>query len=133
MDATWYILKQERDTFVFLKTLDFKNFRICFTKKNTYLSIHDYHYMNECFIFFFKSKGKPRIELYSLCDMSLKRIVDSTQCVIPSSCHFNIMNLIEQENKLYFYTSSFTCQNRLYVLEIDKSIIMKSKLSLIHI
>ena len=121
VDATWYILKQERDTFVFLKTLDFKNFRICFTKKNTYLSIHDYHYMNECFIFFFKSKGKPRIELYSLCDMSLKRIVDSTQCVIPSSCHFNIMNLIEQENKLYFYTSSFTCQNRLYVLEIDKS------------
>ena len=121
INATWYILKQERDTFVFLKTMDFKNFRVCFTKKDNYLMLYDSHYMNDCFIFFFKSKGKPRIELYSICNQSLKRIVHSDKCEISNSCHFHVMNLFEHERKLYFYSSSFTKQNRLYVLEMDKT------------
>lgn len=119
--ATWYILKQDKETFTFLKTTDYRHFDVLFVKKDKYLDVQDVDYMNETFVFFFKIKGSMYIELYFLCDKKIKKLRNTTMCDTKNSCSLRIMKSIPDENRLFFYSSSFTKQNRLFVLEITKT------------
>ena len=121
IDATWYILKQDKETFSFLKTSDFRHFDVLFVKKDKYLDVRDVHYMNETFVFFFKVKGTMYIEMYLLCDKKMKKLRNTTLCDVKNSCSLQIMNTIPEQNKVFFYSSSFTKPNRLFVLEITKT------------
>lgn len=120
INATWYVLKQDKGTFSFMKTMDFRKYKILFIKKDNYLDVREVQYMNGLFVFFIKVKGQMYIEIYDQCSNKLKRIQNKNMCSISQSCYLNTMNLIPESNKLYFYSSSFTKQNKLFLLETDK-------------
>lgn len=121
IDATWYILKQDKETFTFLKTTDYRRFDVLFVKKDKHLDVREVQYMNETFVFFFKVKGSMYIELYFLCDKKMKKLRDPTMCDVENSCSLQVMNTIPDQNKVFFYSASFTKPNRLFVLEITKT------------
>ena len=120
VNATWYVLKQDKGTFSFMKTMDFRKYQLLFIKKDNYLDVREVHYMNELFVFFMKSKGEMYIEIYNNCSNKLKRIEDKNMCDISQSCYLNTMNIIPETDKIYFYSSSFTKPNKLFLFEADK-------------
>ena len=121
IDATWYILRDNKGEYTFMKTMDFQNFEILFQKKTKGLFIKDVYYMNEMFIFFYRHKSSSSIFTFNNCNKKLSHVKEPQLCLLQKSCHLEVMNFIPQQNKLYFYSSSFTNQNRLFVLELDKS------------
>lgn len=121
IDATWYILRQNKDTFDFLKTKDFDSFEVLFTKKNL-ISIKEIIYLNNMFVFFIHSKHNFYIEIFNLC--SCKMIKDKNQynlCDINDSCYMEIVNHVPLKDKLIFYSSSFTNKHKIYELILDKT------------
>ena len=117
--ATWYILKDDSGVYTFMKTMDFQSYDILFTKKTKGLFIRDVYYMNEMFIFFSRIQSESYLFLFDICKRKCKQI-ETNMCAIKNSCHFEVMNFIPEQNKVYFYSSSFTQQNKLFILEIDK-------------
>lgn len=120
IDATWYILKQDRDKFVFMKTHDFKTFEKLFTKTNI-SNVRDVIFINNTFVFFIQSKDNFFIQLYNICSKKMIKNNELTNlCDINSSCMLEIMNIIQCQDKILFHSSSFINQNKLYELVVDK-------------
>lgn len=120
IDATWYILRDDRGVYTFMKTMDFCSFEVLFQKKTKGLFVYDVYYLNNTFVFFSRIKSTSSIFMYQLCNNKLKN-VGMDICDMRNSCHVEAMNFIPDQNRLYFYSSSFTNQNRLFVLELDKA------------
>jgi oligopeptidase B len=120
IDATWYILKQDKDKFIFMKTFDFKVFEQIFTKRNI-SNIREVIYINNIFVFFIQSKDNFYIQLYNKCNKKLIKNNDMTNlCDINSSCVLEVMNIMQYQDKILFYSSSFINKHKLYELTIDK-------------
>ena len=120
IDAEWYILKNDKGVYTFMKTMDFKSFKILFTKRTKCFSIYDVYFMNDTFVFLYRIKSASAIMLYTICEQELVYVKRNSLCDKIKSCHFEVMNFIPQENKLFFYSSSFTRQPRLFALYIDR-------------
>ncbi len=120
IDATWYILRDDRGVYTFMKTMDFCSFETLFIKNTKGLFVYDVYYMNDTFVFFSRVKSASQIFLYHNCINKLKKIT-LDMCDVRNSCHVEAMNFIPEQNKLYFHSSSFTNQNRLFCLEMDKA------------
>jgi len=118
--ATWYILKDDAGVYTFMKTMDFRVFEILFRKKTRGLYVQDVHYMNEMFVFFARVNSESVLFLYDMCKGALRRVEGGGKCAIQNSCHFEVMNVLVEQNKIYFHSSSFTQPNKLFMLEIDK-------------
>lgn len=122
INALWYILKEDHGKYTFMTTYDFKTFSTLFVKKQDYLDIQEVVYLNHCFVFFFRYKGKPQIYIYSSCHKkSLQPIECHPDMCKYINCHYHVMNVMEESGKIFFHASSFTKPNDLYVIEIDKS------------
>jgi len=120
IDATWYILKQDKCKFVFMKTHDFKTFEILFTKTNV-SNIRDVIFINSTFVFFIQSKDNFYIQLYNNCSRKMIKNSELTNlCDINSSCMLEIINIIQCQDKILFHSSSFINQNKVYELVVDK-------------
>lgn len=119
IDASWYILKDDHGKFTFMKTMDFKSFEILFQKQTTGFFVSKVYYMNGIFVFFCRTNSKSCLYLYDTCKAKLEKVKDNL-CDLTNSCHFEVINFIPEQNKLYFHSSSFTHMKKLFVLEIDK-------------
>ena len=51
----------------------------------------------------------------------MKKLRNTTLCDVENSCSLHVMNTIPEQNKVFFYSSSFTKPNRLFLLEITKT------------
>ena len=121
IDATWYIMKKDKYKYTFMKTKDFKTYEILFKKNNNFYIINNILYFNNYFIFFIKNKGNSSIELYNNCDNFKKTLFSSELlCNLKDNCSINILNSFIEQNKIIFYSSSFTTLPKLYCLEIPK-------------
>ena len=118
--ATWYILRDDAGEYTFMKTMDFRTFEILFKKKTKGFYVQDVYYMNELFVFFVRVKSESRLFLFDMCKGGFRRVDKGGKCEIQNSCHFEVMNVIPEQNKIYFHSSSFTKPNTLFMLEIDK-------------
>ena len=124
INATWYILKKSKGTFRFMKTFDFRHFETLFVMNSSQVSdAQEVHFLNNVFVFFFRRLGKCVIYTYSICGSRGVRQIDSADTPLCNSnaCHCGVMNILPESGKIYFYTSSFVEQNKLFVLEIDRS------------
>ena len=74
IDATWYILKDDRGVYTFMKTMDFCSFETLFVKDVKGFFVYDVYYMNDTFVFFSRVKSASQIFLYNTCKNKMKRM-----------------------------------------------------------
>ena len=119
INATWYILKQDKQKYMFIKSNDLKTFEVLFEKNENYITVKDVLFINNFFVFFIQKKGGFYIQFYNLCTNKIKYIKNEL-CVLKDSCNLNILNVLNHQDKIIFYSSSFTNKSTLFELQFDK-------------
>jgi protease II len=124
IDATFYVLQNNKGKFTFMKTMDWKKFETLVEFNNKYDNIKSVIYVANKFVFFIQHKHCYKINIYDLCSKTMKKSFDINHslCNPNRVCHIQPLlphGQLINNNQFIFQEMSFTKYGDTYSMRFD--------------